>query len=210
VSFTAIVLLVAIATSAAGFVAMRLRLGALPPSYAPARGSSAAGVAYAFTVAFAPWAKESASRHLPSYLAGIAYHAAVFAALARLVLSLFGPPALSLLDAATAAALAPGLLCGVGLLVKRCVDARLRALSVPEDFFVNGLVDAVLAAGLVASLRPAALPVFQLAGALLIVYAPLGKVRHMLFLFTSRRALGAFFGRRGVRPSARARGVLGV
>ncbi len=203
----ALALLAAAAGSALAFVALRLRIGAVPPAAAPARGSAGAGVAYAFTVAFAPWAKESASRHLPSYLAGITVHLAVFAALARLALSVAGavPPPAG--NAAFAAVLGAGLACGLALLAKRCADPRLRAISVPEDYFANALVDAALAAGVAASLWPGMLPAFQLAGAVLIAYAPLGKIRHMVLLFTSRRALGATLGRRGVRPAPRAGGA---
>jgi hypothetical protein len=199
---TAAVLLAAIAVSAAAFVVLRLRVGTVPAPVAPPRGSAAAGVFYAFTLAFAPWSKESASRHLPSYLAGIAYHAAVFTALAGLVHSLFGAPLPPLASRVMAVALAPGLACGVVLLVKRCLDGRLRALSVPEDYFANALVDAVLAAALAAALEPRLLPVLQLLGAALVLYAPLGKLRHMVLLLTSRRALGTTLGRRGVRPAA--------
>jgi len=200
---TAILLLAAMGVSLVAFVVLRARIGALTPTVAPARGSAAAGILYAFTVAFAPWAKESASRHLPSYFAGIAYHLAVFTALARLVLSLFAAWQPPLANGVTVILLAPGLASGVALLVKRCLDPRLRAISVPEDFFANALVDAVLVAGIATAVRPGALPLFQVLGAVLILYAPLGKLRHMPLLLTSRRALGAAFGRRGVRPAAR-------
>jgi len=60
-------------------------------------------------------------------------------------------------------------------------------------------VDAALACGLAAALAPAAVPAFQLAGAALLLYAPLGKLRHMLFLVTSRGQWGRTYGRRGVR-----------
>jgi len=203
----ALVLLAAVAVSLTGFVVLRLRFGPVPPSLAPARGSAGAGIAYAFTVAFAPWAKESASRHLPSYLAGIAYHLAVFASLLRLILSLFGVALEAWVDEVLAAVLVPGLACGLALLAKRCADARLRAISVPEDFFANALVDLVLASAVVNAFQPSVLPVFQLLGAVLILYAPLGKLRHMVMLLTSRRALGATFGRRGVRPAERGGGA---
>ena len=202
-SLPAIVLIVASVLSLVGFFAIRVRLGAIPPAIAPARGRAGAGIAYAFTVAFAPWAKESASRHLPSYVAGIAVHLGVFAALARLALSVVGATPPRLVGGVLALVFCAGLACGLALLVKRAADPRLRAISVPEDFFANALVDAVLAAGLVATLRPGALPAFQILGAALIAYAPLGKIRHMLLLLTARRALGATLGRRGVRPQAR-------
>ena len=198
----ALALLAAAGVSTVAFALLKVRTGAVPAPVAPPRGSAAAGVLYAFTLAFAPWSKESASRHLPSYLAGIAYHAAVFTALAGLAYSLFGAPIPPLASRVLAAALVPGLACGVALLVKRCLDGRLRALSVPEDYFANALVNAVLAAAIAAALEPRLLSVFQLLGAVLILYAPLGKLRHMVLLITSRRALGAMLGRRGVRPAA--------
>lgn len=202
-----LVLLVAFAVAAAGLAAQRARLGRrLPPPLAPPRASAAAGVRYAFTTAFLPWAKESARRHLPSYLAGLVFHLAVFGALARLALTLLAGAWPAAVDPAFAALFAAGLACGAGLLVKRGRVATLRAVSIPDDLVANLLVDAVLAAGVAAALRPAAQPVFQLAGAALLLYVPLGKLRHMLFLVTSRRSWGAYFGRRGVRPAPGAPG----
>jgi hypothetical protein len=174
-----------------------MRLTARP--YAPPRGSAAAGVRYAFTTAFLPWEKESARGHLPTYLAGIVYHAGIFVMLALLVLALV-PVTLP-----RAAALALAVLCaaacaaGLGLMVKRRVSPALRALSVPDDVVANLLVDLALAAAAAALLEPRALPVFQGAGAALLLYAPLGKLRHAYYFFASRRAWGEFYGRRGVR-----------
>jgi hypothetical protein len=197
-----LLLLVAFAVALASLAAQRARLGLpIAPPLAPARASAAAGVRYAFTTAFLPWAKESARRHLASYLAGIVFHLAVFAAIGRLALSIVPAAWPVAADPALAALLGVGLACGLGLLAKRGRDATLRAVSTPEDVVANLLVDAVLLAGFAGALRPALLPVFQLAGAALLFYAPLGKLRHMLFLLTSRRYWGVYFGRRGVRPA---------
>jgi hypothetical protein len=185
------------------FQHLRPRFGSPRPSLAPPKGSARAGVLYAFTLAFAPTAKETASRHLPSYLAGIGYHLAIFAMMARLLASLVHARIPAALEAAFAALFAAGIACGIGLLAKRISVPSLAAISVPEDFLANLLASAALAAGLAASLSPALLPVFQVAGAVLLLYAPLGKLRHMGFLLSSRRAVGAHFGRRGVRPAAR-------
>ena len=46
-------------------------------------------------------------------------------------------------------------------------------------------------------LRQQTLQVFPV---LLLAYAPLGKIRHCLFFFTTRSAFGTFFGRRGTYP----------
>jgi hypothetical protein len=200
---SSLTLLVALVVALAAFVIQRhgLRFTEVPKPIAPPRGSAAAGVIYAFTKAFAPTAKESASLHLLSYLAGIVYHLAIFAALARLAASVL-PVAVPLAANTTLAVMFTlGLACGLALLAKRTVDARVRGISVPDDFLANLLVDAVLAAALAASLHPGLVPLFRVIGALLLLYAPLGKLRHMLFLLTSRSWSGAYFGRRGVRPN---------
>jgi hypothetical protein len=200
VTAPALVLLAALAVTATSLARARLAIGSTrSPVFAVPRGSPAAGIRYAFTTAFLPWAKESASGHLATYLAGIVYHAGIFAMLASLVLTLvsFAMPR----PAAEALAVLFGaaLVCGLGLLAKRLVAASFRSISVPDDLVANLLVDAALAGGLAAALAPGARPLFQLLGAALLLYAPLGKLRHMLFLVTSRRLWGQYYGRRGVR-----------
>ena len=195
------ILLAAILASALSLAGARVGIGSVRTRYFGApRGREGPGVRYAFTTAFLPWVKESARGHLASYLAGVCYHAGIFAMLASLVLSLasLAPPAP--VAVALAVVFVAALACGLGLLAKRSVDPGLRALSVPDDFLSNLLVDAALATALAAALEPRALPLFQLSGAALLLYAPLGKLRHMLFLLTSRRLWGATYGRRGVLP----------
>ena len=198
-----LVLLAALLVTGAAFLAQRLspRFLRVQAPVAPPRGSAAAGVLYAFTLAFTPGAKESASLHLPSYLAGIAYHLGIFAALVRLLTTLVPVTLPWAADVAAAVLFALGLVCGLALLAKRILDSNLRAISVPDDFLANLLVDATLATGIVASLDHALVWLFQVTGTALLLYAPLGKLRHMLFLLASRLWSGATFGRRGVRPA---------
>lgn len=198
----AIALAAAIAISLAALVTMRIRMGRAPAPVAPPKGSAGAGVLYALTAAFAPWAKESASRHLPSYLAGIVYHVAVATMLLRLAASLLPWPLPPGAGPLLAAVFAAGAAAGASLLVKRGLDARLRAVSIPDDFIANAAVTLTLFAALVAALDPARVPLLQWVGAVLLLYVPLGKLRHMAFLLTSRRLVGSFYGRRGVRPQA--------
>ncbi len=200
-SLPALLLLVALLSAAVVLASARIALGRTGKRrFAPPRGTAAAGVRYAFTTAFLPWAKESASRHPATYAAGIVYHAGIFAMLALLLLSLAsvqpGAPA----SIALAVLLGLAVLVGLGLLVKRRVDPVLRAISVPDDVVANLLVDLALACGAAALVRPSALPAFQLAGAALLLYLPLGKLRHMVFLVTARRLWGAYYGQRGVVP----------
>ncbi len=199
---TSLVLLAALLWAAVALARSRLALGAVrTPSLSSPRGSEAAGVRYAFTTAFLPSAKESSRAHLPTYAAGIAYHLGAFAMLGRLALTLVSAAPPSAVDRALAALFALALACGLGLLAKRRLDGALRAISVPDDLIANLLVNAALATALVAVLGPGdrSTALFQVAGAVLLLYVPLGKLRHMLFLFTSRRLWGRNYGRRGVR-----------
>ena len=196
----ALVLLAALVAAVVRLALARRSIGSVrTPLFAVPRGSEARGVRYAFTTAFLPWAKESASGHLATYLAGIVYHAGIFAMLARLVVTLIHAPLPRPLDRALALLFAVALGCGVALLVKRRTRPDLAAISVPDDVISNLLVDGTLACAFAAALSPGAVPLFQLAGAALLLYAPLGKLRHMLFLVTSRRLWGQYYGRRGVR-----------
>jgi len=200
-SISSLVLAVALLASALAFVVIRVRLGRpLPAPFAEPRGSAAAGERWALTAAFLPWNKESARHHAPSYAAGLLLHAAVAAMLARLLWTLTGRPLPRPVELALGVLLAAGLACGLALFAKRALDPALRALSVPEDYAANLFVGAALAAGLAACLDPRAIPAFQWTGAALALYAPLGKLRHMVFLVTSRRFWGRFFGRRGIKP----------
>ena len=195
------ILSAAFAVAALSLGRARLGIGSVRARlFAPSAGSAGEGITYAFTAAFLPWAKESARGHPLSYLAGIVYHAGILAMLICLVLSVAPLQAAPALAHGLAFLFGAALAAGLGLLVKRLADSGLRAVSVPDDFIANLLVDGALAAALAAALLPAALFVFQLWGAALLAYAPLGKLRHMLFLLTSRRLWGAYYGRRGVLP----------
>ena len=207
--FGSLALATALVISVTVFLAQRLstRFAAVPKAIAPARGSASAGVLYAFTRAFAPTAKESAALHLPSYLAGVGFHLGVFAALLRLLTSLLPVAVPAAANTTLTVVLGLGLACGLALLGKRTLDGSLREISVPDDFLANLFVDVTLAAGLAASLNHDLMPWFQVTGAVFLLYAPLGKLRHVFSLLASRRWSGAYFGRRGVRPSPQAPGA---
>lgn len=163
--------------------------------FAAPAGDPKAGVRYAFTKAMSPMAKESVRENLPSYLAGMAYHAGLFTALALLVATLLGFALLSPLTWVVRALLAAGFLGGVALLLKRVLKAELRGLSHPDDFVANLLTTAFVALALAGPSR-----LWLMSAILLLLYVPLGKIRHCFFFFGTRAAFGAFFGRRGVFP----------
>lgn len=201
-SLLKLAVLLAAAASAAALVAQALRTQAYGPRrrFAPPAGDASAGIRYAFTGALSPRAKESAREHPLAWAAGMAFHGGVFAGLLALALALAGlrPP----FPVAAILGLLCGLggLCGLGLLAKRLLQPELRALSHPDDWIANLLATALplLALGWLAS--PRLEPAFFVGALALLVYAPMGKLRHAVFFFLSRRHFGAFFGRRGTFP----------
>ncbi len=97
-----------------------------------------------------------------------------------------------------------GAVAGAGLLVKRPATFALRAISTPDDYVANVLVTAfVIAAAATVRTGKFAVPFLAIA-VLLLLYVPLGKIRHCALFFVSRITFGRFFGRRGVlaRPAA--------
>jgi hypothetical protein len=143
-----------------------------------------------------PTAKESVREHLPSYLLGLLFHAGLFAALVLLVITLCGGAWPRTLRVPIQILLGCGALAGLGLLMKRLLLPELRGLSHPDDFVANGLATLFVALALTGSTRA-----WLGSAILLLIYVPLGKLRHGLFFFMARRHLGAFFGRRGVFPT---------
>lgn len=177
-----------------------IRLGTTV-DYAPPSGSVQAGINYSFTGAMSPAKKESAFLHLPTYTAGMIYHIGTFLSAFLIFLvwaDVILPPALSW---GLATFLLISVLCGTGILIKRMLKKGLRELSNPDDYISNILVtvfQALTSFSLVSGnlLTPW---LFLWAG-LLLLYIPLGKLKHLLYFFSARRQLGLFFGSRGVWP----------
>ncbi len=192
-----------------------IRLGK-PVDYARPAGKTTPAVAYAFTGAMSPGKKESAYLHLPTYTAGLLYHTGTFLAFFFFFLIAFnwipkGWPAwllIAYLSLTTAA--------GTGILVKRMLKKELGSLSNPDDYISNILVTLFQLLTLIylfthifiQSYRPTVLPsyhltvtiAYHLSFALLMLYVPVGKLRHMVYFFAARYHLGMFFGWRGVWP----------
>jgi len=196
---------------AAGFVS----LGALmvlvrkalsrrqPPFHSAPQGRASRGVAYALGRGLLPWEKESARLHLGAYLGGIVYHLGVFAGFGILGALTFGVNLPPLVRTAFRLAGGLGLAAGLGLLAKRAVKPHARRLSCPDDFGANILVDIFLAAALAASFRAEAVPLFLGYSIFLLLYVPVGKIRHCFFFFLSRISFGRIFGWRGALPPPR-------
>ena len=168
--------------------------------FARPAGRAMAGVAYAFGPGMSPMAKESAREHLPTYFAGVTYHAGILAGLVCVGLVLAGVEPAGLPLRAIQALCLLGALSGAGLLIKRLLTAHLRGLSCPDDYAANALTTGFVALACATASWPALTPALLAEAAILLLYAPLGKIKHCIFFFPSRYYLGAHFGRRGTFP----------
>jgi len=168
--------------------------------HSQARGNALKGIFYALGKGLAPWEKESAVKHLPTYLAGILYHIGVFSAMFYLI-SLIIPFQLgSLVIVILRIFILIGILCGFGLFVKRSIKPHLKKISCPDDYASNLLVDGFLIISLIDTYRGNLRAILFAVAIILVLYIPLGKIRHCFFFFYSRILFGLFFGRRGVLP----------
>lgn len=185
-------------------LAFRTRAWGRRALHAPPAGDAAAGAGarYAFTKGMLPQAKESVRTHLPSYAAGLVFHGGVFAAFGLLAASLAGVEPASALIRLGGAAAGAGALAGLGLLGKRIASPVLRGLSSPDDYVANVLTSVFAALAALAAFAPDARAASLVAGVALLLYLPVGKIRHCLLFFPSRYEMGRFFGRRGTFPPA--------
>lgn len=168
---------------------------------AEGRGDEARAVLYSLSGAMMPWKKETANRHLFSYVMGVAYHAGVFLSFIWLVLIFFGinlPPVIVTLSALV---IALGALCGLGLLTKRLLTPEMRYFSNPDDYFSNLIVTGFLAMTVAALKYESLTPAYLVYSGILYLYIPVGKLRHSIYFTLARVYLGLFYGRRGVWPA---------
>ncbi len=181
-------LVAALVFSASGLLWRALRIRsrpALPDAVRP-RGSALYGAVYAFGLGMLPWNKESGRLHPAVFWIGVLMHVGIAAALATVAVRLLAgeePPAWWL--APGGAALGLGAVAGV-LLVRRVVSPSMRRLSRLDDYLAAALTAIFCAAAGLWSLGTAPAAAFDVAAAALLVYAPLGKLRHMVTFFIAR------------------------
>ncbi len=169
-------------------------------------GSGAAGMWYGFTGAMLPGRKESVSRHPVSFAAGILLHFGILVSLATALASAALPAALHALHAPSLILSIAGAVACAALLVRRLLHPDVRVLSVPDDYLSSLLIGSLLLATI--AFETGVLPAIALwiLAAILLLYVPLGKLRHAVFFFLARGDLGWRLGLRGVYPPARAQG----
>lgn len=179
-----------------------------PKDFSEKSGSVAKGVAYSNTVAMMPQNKESAYLHLPSYALGILFHIGIFSSFLIFILSFFeffnqwiinDQGIHYILPIVTAA----GAIAGLSLFVKRLINRNLRNLTNPDDFLSNGFTTLFQIATTCYLLLPACncmMNTYYIVTAILLLYMPIGKLKHLLYFFSARYHLGFFYGWRNVWP----------
>ncbi len=194
------VFIASFAVFAAAAVRYLLKILASPLARDPSetRGDVLRAIAYSFTGAMSPLKKESARRHVPTYILGLVFHAGVFLASAWVVVFFFGWKVPLVVATFSDQALAATAAAGVVLLLKRMTRRKLRYYSTPDDYFSNVLVVGFQATALAALLNVDIIPALMLYASAVLLYVPLGKLRHAIYFPLARVYLGLFFGKRGV------------
>jgi hypothetical protein len=164
-------------------------------------GKGRRGVFYALGRGMMPWEKESARKHLPTYVGGMAYHIGIFAALAYLFSLLFSVEFSASLVPVLQWGVAVGFLSGMALFLKRIFLPVMRKISCPDDFAANLIVNIFLAFTFIRTYSESFTTFHYLAAIVMFLYIPVGKIRHCFFFFYAKMLFGDFYGRRGVLPS---------
>jgi nitrate reductase gamma subunit len=170
---------------------------------APERGSAIRGVAYAFTLGMAPWAKESTRRHLIAYMRGIVFHTGVFGALALLMASPWIWEWPEELRVGISIVLGIGAVAALGGFWIRFSEQALRKVSTPDDYFSLLLVTVFIATASAACVVESVVPGFWIVSGIVLAYLPVSKLKHSIYFFYTRFQFGTFFGHRGVLKISR-------
>jgi hypothetical protein len=171
-----------------------------PVDYALRAGDTTRGIIYSISGAMSPTKKESAYLHLPTYTAGIIYHLGTFLSLLLFIILLAGFTPSGTLSLVISLLLAVSTLAGLMILVKRFLNNELRSLSNPDDYISNLLVTLFHLMTIAALNFEGARVFYFLEASLLMLYLPVGKLRHTIYFFAARYHLGYFFGYRGTWP----------
>ena len=171
-----------------------------PADLSKKAGNTRKAILYSFTGAMNPAKKESAFLHLPTYSAGIIYHIGTFTSIIVFMLIMIGINIIAPFSTVLIVLFLASGISGAAILVKRIVNHNLRALSNPDDFISNIMVTLYHFVTALMLSRPEILPYYFSLSALLLIYLPVGKLKHTVYFFAARYHLGFFYGWRGVWP----------
>ena len=171
-------------------------------------GNVAKAEVYSYTAAMLPTQKESAYLHIPTFTAGIFFHIGSFIGLILFVAFFFVEPeifrvylVLAILLLLLLIGLAVGAICGFGLMLKRIFSKKLRDLSTVDDYLSNFLTTLFqICTGFYMIFGDIFAPYYYVSVAVLLLYLPVGKLRHVVYFFAARYHLGYFYGWRNSWP----------
>jgi len=167
------------------------------------KGSIHSGIIYSFSGGMSPTKKETANLHLPTYTAGIVFHGGSFLAIVLLWLHFLNIPLDYHIIRISFYLLILSSLCGFIIFIKRLISRKLRHLSTSDDYFSNILVTGFQILSAVTLSQPRMSPFLYVLASFLLLYIPVGKLKHIVFFVITRFYLGLFYGKRGVWPPNR-------
>ena len=176
-----------------------IKLGS-PNEYSRQRGNVTAAVAYSFLGAMDPRKKESAYLHLPTYAAGLLFHGGTFISIVLFPFLFANVHIGNILQWSVAGFLTLAMGSGIGILLKRIAIGKIRSLSNPDDYLSNLLVTLFQLATLLMMVQEGFAAYYFISISLLLLYLPVGKLKHALYFFAARYHLGLFYGWRGIWP----------
>ncbi len=179
-----------------------IRLGR-PKDLSRKSGNIPGALVYSYTTAMSPANKESAYLHLPTYIGGIFFHIGTFVGLALFIVFFFAYPFLFPLGLTWALSiiLLVSIISGIILFIKRFTVPKVRKLSHPDDYISNLLTTLFQLFTLIYLLLDHSFVVYYyLFASLLLLYIPVGKLRHVVYFFAARYHLGFFYGWRNAWP----------
>lgn len=200
-----IILLIGFSISALTSITLFFRTILEKDEYDPAepKGKTAPAIIYSLTAAMSPFKKETAHKHWPTYIAGTLYHGGIFLGFAWLAVHFFKINLPAVFYNLSKIIFTVTGLGGIGILLKRIINAKMRYFSNPDDYFSNILVSGFQIVSLITLFHPQNNSVLFIYAALLFLYVPLGKLRHAIFFILTRIYLGLYYGKRGVWPPGR-------
>ncbi|MHB1135071.1 MAG: hypothetical protein ACYC4L_22090 [Chloroflexota bacterium] len=172
-----------------------------PWEVAPAKSSATRGVLLSFGSVFLPWTMESTRKHFAVYVEFALFHIAVAIVILASFVKPYAPQLLTpLVLNVCLFFLALGLVAGLIRMRRRWTDPNLRAINTPDDYFAITAITIWFATALwgLGTMSELGLIVYFVLTALLLVYVPVSKVSHYLYMPFTRFYFGYTFGWRGV------------
>ncbi|MDA8219236.1 MAG: hypothetical protein M0Z94_16650 [Dehalococcoidales bacterium] len=172
-----------------------------PGEAALPKASATTGVLLSFGSVFLPWTMESTRKHLAVYVEFALFHVAVAIAILASFTLPYAPQLMSQpIVYACIFFLAFGVVAGVVRIRRRLVNSNMRAINTPDDYFAITVITVWFLTALwgLGTMSALGLTVYFGLTALLLVYVPLSKVSHYLYMPFTRFYFGYSFGRRGV------------